>query len=234
MHDRRVFQLFLDLRVALEAQVIAFGSEKSLKRRTMRIVAGGATVLHSRVDMGLLHFILHIAMARIAYVSTGFQCLGLIVGLMRTVAYQTIACRRRSVHVFKIGFVRMTGRANFVRLLHKQLLLSRGVRVMTRGAHAVFNRGMYIFFCAERRMARRTERRLLQRKLKRLDRFLRVRFNDLPMAGITGRGCWMNYRPRHYRAVTLCRHTALFSTGCRAQSSRYCQEQKNAHDIWET
>ena len=95
MYDRRVFQLFLDLRVALEAQVIAFGSEKSLERRTMRIVAGGAAVLHGRMDIGLLHYILQIDMARKAYIGTGFQCLGLVVGLMRIVARGAFASLER-------------------------------------------------------------------------------------------------------------------------------------------
>ena len=146
MHDCRAFQLFTYLRVALEAKIIAFSSEEFLESGAMRIVAGGAAILHGRMDIGLLHYILQIDMARKAYIGTGFQCLGLVVGLMRIVACQTVACCSRSVHVFKISLVRMTSRANFFGLRHKQLLLSGGVRIMTRGAHAVFDRGMDILF----------------------------------------------------------------------------------------
>ena len=105
---------------------------------------------------------------------------------------------------------------------------------MTGRTHAVLDRCMDIFLCAYVGMTRCAERRRFLDEFERLDRLLRVWFGYLLMAGITGRRYRMNYRLRNYGTVTLCGYTALFRTGCRAQGNRYCQEQKNARDIWET
>jgi hypothetical protein len=68
--------------MALEAKVIAFGSEKFLELGAMRIVAGRTTAFQCGMNNRPFELILNIGVAYSAQLNSGHQRLGLIVRFM--------------------------------------------------------------------------------------------------------------------------------------------------------